>query len=44
MIFKLFDKKSPDGAVTCARSDTLPTRDKFAIKSKIMPNRQLAEK
>ena len=38
MLYKLFDKKSSGGAVTCARSETLSTQDKSAIESKIILN------
>ena len=38
MLYKLFDKKSSGGAVTCARSGTLSTQDKSAIESKIILN------
>ena len=31
MIYKIFDKKSSGGTVTCARSDTLTMRDKSVI-------------
>ena len=34
MANNIFDKKSSDGAVTRAQSETLETRDKSAIKSK----------
>ena len=43
MVCKFFDKKSSDGAATLARSETLATRDKSAIKYKNMPHQQLAE-
>ena len=38
MLYKLFDKKSSGGAVTCARSEALSTQDKSAIESKIILN------
>ena len=33
MVYNFFNKKSFDGAVTCARLETLAARDKSAIKS-----------
>ena len=38
MVYKCFNKKSSRDAVTCAYSETLATRDKSAIKNKIMSN------
>ena len=51
MIYKCFDIKSSNGAATLAKSETLATQDKSAIKSGRMSNqctldlatRQLAE-
>ena len=43
MVYKLFDKTSSGAntlgdTVTCAQSETLTIRDKFAIKSEVMAN------
>ena len=35
MVHKCFDKKSSGGAVPCARSVTLATKDKSALKMKL---------
>ena len=43
MANNIFDKKSSDGAVTRAQSETLETRDKSAIKSKNIWIKQIAE-
>ena len=43
MVYNFFDKKSFSGAVTLARSETWATRDKSAIKNRIMSNRQLSK-
>ena len=41
-VYKLLDKKSVGCAASCARSETLDTCDKFAIKSKTIPSQELA--
>ena len=43
MVYNLFSKRSPGGLATGARSETLVTRNKSAIKSEIIPLQQLAE-
>ena len=42
MVYKFFDKMFSGSAVTRAQSEILATRDKSAIKSEILPNKQLA--
>ena len=45
MVYRLFDKKSSDGAVRRVRSEFLATQDKqdkSAIENKIVSNQQLA--
>ena len=44
MVYNFFDKNSSGSAVTRARSETLATRDKSAVKSENMPNQQLTDK
>ena len=41
--YNFFNKKSSRGAVTCARTETLATRDISLIKMEIMSNQKLAE-
>ena len=43
MVCKFFDKKGSGGSATLARSETLATRNKSAIKNEIMHNKELAE-
>ena len=38
-----FDKKTPGGATTLTRSETLATRNKSAVKNENMSNKELAE-
>ena len=43
MVYKVFDKKTSRRAATLARSKTLATRNKSAIKNKNISNKELAE-
>ena len=43
MVYKFFDKKISCGAVTRVRSETLATRDTFAVRNEIMSGQKLAE-
>ena len=40
MIYNFFDEKYSSSAATRARSETVATRDKSAIKSEILPKQQ----
>ena len=42
-VYNVFDKKSSGAAATRARSETLVTQDKSAIKIEIISNQQLIE-
>ena len=43
MVYKFFDKKNSGGAATLARSETVATWNKSAIKNKIISNKKLDE-
>ena len=43
MVYKVFDKKTSRRAATLARSKTLATRNKSAIKNENISNKELAE-
>ena len=43
MVYNLFSKRPPGSPVTGARSETLVTKNKSAIKIEIIPLQQLAE-
>ena len=43
MVYKFFDKKGSGGAATLARSETLATRNKSAIRNETIHNKELAE-
>ena len=43
MVYRFFNKKTADGAATLARSETLATRNKSAVKNENISNKVLAE-
>ena len=43
MAYTFFDKKTPGGAARLARSETLATQIKYAIKNESITNKELAE-
>ena len=43
MVYKFFDKKPSDAAVTRAWSETLATRNKSAVKNENISNKERAE-
>ena len=43
MVYQCFDKKTSGGAATLARSETLATRSKFAIKNENISKKEIAE-
>ena len=43
MVYKLLDKKTSGSAATLAQSETLATRNKFAVKNESMSNKEFAK-